>query len=204
MNKFKNNRKYSQPIIWEGDLNDDCTAKWSGLLLRAEWMDRNRWWWCVYDMMDNESQIDSSNEYKEQFTDGKVSRSKAEEVAKNYIKDLLISEIKKSTEDHDIEGLISDLKIIGISPMVSIMVLVKDFEYKYEDAKNKVFDSPIWIGLREQSEALTQLFLDAGAEDADKVEYVDGLVSSLTFDLTKDEPKKAKSFWGKLKRIIGK
>lgn len=204
MNKFKNNRNFSQPIVWEGNLSDDCTAKWSGLMLRAEWMDKNQWWWCVYDMIDNENQIDSSNEYSEQFIDGKVARSKAEDVAKNYLKDLLVSEIKESTESHNIEVLISDLKILGISPAASIMVLVKDFEYKYVDAKDKVFDSPIWIGLREQSEELTQMFLDAGAEDADKVEYMDGRVSSITFDLTKGESTKKHSFWNRLKRIIKK
>ncbi|MDR6568809.1 hypothetical protein [Chitinophaga ginsengisegetis] len=39
-----------EPIIWTGDLSDDCTAKWAGLMLRAEWMEKNYWWWAVYDM----------------------------------------------------------------------------------------------------------------------------------------------------------
>lgn len=71
------NRDFYQPIIWEGDLNDNCIAKWAGLMLRAEWMDENYWWWCVYDMLDNEKQIDSSNEYEQRFIDGNTSREKS-------------------------------------------------------------------------------------------------------------------------------
>jgi hypothetical protein len=41
MSEFRKNRNFSQPIIWEWDLNDDCTARWAGLMLRAEWMDKN-------------------------------------------------------------------------------------------------------------------------------------------------------------------
>jgi len=52
-----------QPIIWTGDLDDDCTAIWAGLVLRAEWMDEDYWWWAVYDLQDGENQIDSSNNY---------------------------------------------------------------------------------------------------------------------------------------------
>ena len=33
----------NQPIIWRGDISDDCTAEWAGLMLRAEWMDDNYW-----------------------------------------------------------------------------------------------------------------------------------------------------------------
>jgi hypothetical protein len=39
----------SLPIEWTGDLDDDCTAQWAGLTLRAEEMKRGRWWWAVYD-----------------------------------------------------------------------------------------------------------------------------------------------------------
>ena len=72
MKTVEKNRNFSQPIIWNGDLKDDCTAKWSGLMLRAEWMDEDYWWWCVYDVLDNENQIDSSNEYDERFIGGEV------------------------------------------------------------------------------------------------------------------------------------
>ena len=37
------------PIEWTGDLHDDCTARWAGLMLRAEQMQRGVWWWAVYD-----------------------------------------------------------------------------------------------------------------------------------------------------------
>jgi len=75
----------SQPIIWTGDLNDDCTARWVGLMLRAEWMDKDYWWWCVYDMEKDEIQIDSSNNYSERFLSGEIARNKAEEIAKKYL-----------------------------------------------------------------------------------------------------------------------
>lgn len=201
MKTIEKNRDFDQPIIWSGDLNDDCTAKWAGLMLRAEWMDENYWWWCVYDMLDNENQIDSSNEYDERFIGGEKAREKAEEVAKNYLKNELISNLKRTKENVNFDRLISDLKLIGISPMQTILTLIKDFEFEHRDAKNKVFDSPVWEGLREQSEMLTQAFLDAGAEEADQVEYYeDGHVSSITFDLTKDDAKKEKpTFWKRIK-----
>ncbi len=185
------NREFDQPIIWNGDLNDDCTARWSGLMLRAECMDEDYWWWCVYDMLDNENQIDNSNEYDEQVIGGEKARKKAEEVAKNYLKNELVTQLKRSLEKADIARLVSDLKLIGISPMQTIITLVQDFQFEYRDARNKVFDSPVWEGLREQSENLTQAFLDIAAEDADKIEYnEDGQVSSITFDLTKEDSKK--------------
>ena len=49
---------------WYGDLDDDCTAKWAGFLLRAEWMDDNLWWWAVSDL-ETEEELDSSNYYRE-------------------------------------------------------------------------------------------------------------------------------------------
>jgi len=47
------------PPQWTGDLDDDCTAKWRGLMLRAEWMQADVWWWCVYD--ESGEQVASSN-----------------------------------------------------------------------------------------------------------------------------------------------
>ena len=201
MNRIVKNRNFDQPIIWNGDLNDDCTARWSGLMLRAEWMDEDYWWWCVYDMLDNENQIESSNEYNEKFIGGEKAREKAEEVAKNYLKEELIRNLKSSVEKIDSDKLISDLKAIGISPTQTILTLIKDFGFEHRDAKNKVFDSPVWKGLREQSEILTQAFLDAGAEVAHKVEYYeDGHVSSITFGLIKDDANHEKpTFWKRIK-----
>jgi hypothetical protein len=77
-----------QPIVWTGDLGDDCCARWAGLMLRAEWMDEAYWWWAVYDMEKNEITIDDSNNYNERFIGGEVSRKKAEAVAKKYLLEL--------------------------------------------------------------------------------------------------------------------
>lgn len=73
------------PIIWTGDLNDDCTARWNGLMLRAEWMDQDYWWWAVYDMENGEITIDSSNEHEESCIGGENARKKAENVAQKYL-----------------------------------------------------------------------------------------------------------------------
>ncbi|HEX8658283.1 MAG TPA: hypothetical protein VF690_12145 [Hymenobacter sp.] len=76
-------------ITWQGDLSDDCSADFAGLLLRAEWMHKKRWWWCVYDMQDvNEVQIDSSNEYKTSCLGGVAARTKAENAARKYLAEL--------------------------------------------------------------------------------------------------------------------
>ncbi|MBF02496.1 MAG: hypothetical protein CMP76_13990 [Flavobacterium sp.] len=77
-----------QPITWTGDLSDDCTAKWAGLMLRAEWMDEDYWWWAVYDMQKEEATIDDSNNYTDRFIGGDISRQKAENVAKKYITEI--------------------------------------------------------------------------------------------------------------------
>ena len=36
--------------VWTGDLDDDCTARWAGFLLRAEEMERGSWWFSVTDL----------------------------------------------------------------------------------------------------------------------------------------------------------
>ena len=46
----KRNILANKPIVWTDDLEDDCIALWAGLMLRAEWMDEDYWWWAVYDM----------------------------------------------------------------------------------------------------------------------------------------------------------
>lgn len=78
----------SQPITWTGDLSDDCTATWAGLMLRAEQMDETHWWWAVYDMQKGEAIIDDSNNYTERFIRGDISRQKAERVAQKYITEI--------------------------------------------------------------------------------------------------------------------
>lgn len=79
-------RKFADSdIIWTGDLSDDCTANWAGLMLRAEWMEDDFWWWAVYDMTLNEMVVDSSNEYDVPFLSGEQARIKAESVARTYL-----------------------------------------------------------------------------------------------------------------------
>ncbi|MFN7495045.1 MAG: hypothetical protein ACK5RG_19155 [Cyclobacteriaceae bacterium] len=77
-----------QPITWTGDLSDDCTATWAGLMLRAEQMDETHWWWAVYDMEKGGATIDDSNNYTERFRGGDISRQKAERVAQKYITEI--------------------------------------------------------------------------------------------------------------------
>ena len=197
------NIDFHKPIIWKGDLNDDCTANWAGLMLRAECMDDDYWWWCVYDMLDDENQIDSSNEYDQKFIGGKASREKAEEIAKTYLKDKLIN-IETNSDFYKISDFITDLKVLGVSPLESIRLLKNKFDINLSECRDLVFDSKDWEGAREISEKLTQEFLNAGAEVADKVEFINGRVSSITFDLTTDVQKDNQkqnnnSFWNKIK-----
>ena len=77
-----------EPIIWTGDLSDDCLANWAGLMLRAEWMDDFDWWWAVYDMQNNAETIDCSNEYDMKCINGELARANAEKVAKKFIQSI--------------------------------------------------------------------------------------------------------------------
>lgn len=79
------NRNTSLPIVWTGDLDDDCTAVWAGLMLRAECMNEDYWWWCIYDMENQKNVVDASYKYNHQFRSGNESRQAAEERAKHYL-----------------------------------------------------------------------------------------------------------------------
>ncbi len=78
-------RDMHSPIAWTGDLQDDCSAKFAGLVLRAEWMDNDLWWWCIYDMNNGGIQIDSSNNYNRRPNTGEVARKAAEHSAFKYL-----------------------------------------------------------------------------------------------------------------------
>ena len=82
----------AEETIWKGNLNDDCTAEWKGMTLRAEEMDKAYWWWAVYgesgDIID-----DSDSYYPEKFKKGKVAREAAENAAKKHMQ-------KKATYNH--------------------------------------------------------------------------------------------------------
>jgi len=73
-------------INWTGDLSDDCSAEWNGFLLRAEWMDDDCWWWCVYDQISGE-QLAASNwgtsSWEESRT-GDDARAAAEKAARSF------------------------------------------------------------------------------------------------------------------------
>lgn len=88
MNREERKILAKQPIVWKGDLSDDCTAVWAGLMLRAEWMQGSLWWWAVYDKQGDDISIKSSNDYSEKCTSGKDAREKAEAIARNYISTL--------------------------------------------------------------------------------------------------------------------
>ena len=70
---------------WYGDLDDDCTARWAGLMLRAECMQDDIWWWAVHDDAQNE-QVHSSNDTGESVCHfGGEARQAAEKAARRYL-----------------------------------------------------------------------------------------------------------------------
>lgn len=74
-------------VEWKGDLDDDCTAEWSGLLLRAEWMAGTRWWWAVSDLASGK-EIESSNtagHWEIDYSSGGMAREAAENAAREYL-----------------------------------------------------------------------------------------------------------------------
>jgi hypothetical protein len=77
--------KLDEPIIWTGDLDDDCTAIWNSLILRAEWMDEEFWWWAVSINDGRLDEIDSSNNYDFSCIGGENARKLAEQVAINWL-----------------------------------------------------------------------------------------------------------------------
>ena len=85
MNINAKNRATDQPIIWEGDFKDDCTSVWAGLMLRAECMKEDIWWWSVYDLKNNHIQIDCSDKHPGKTHSGEAARKEAEMAAKAYL-----------------------------------------------------------------------------------------------------------------------
>jgi hypothetical protein len=74
----------SRSIEWTGDLSDDCTAVWAGLVLRAEMMKRGSWWWAVYDDRTKEV-LRSSNTSETRVSNGKKARAAAESAARDWL-----------------------------------------------------------------------------------------------------------------------
>ena len=69
---------------WTGDIDDDCSARWSGFLLRAECMEEGDWWWAVSRENDGE-EIDSSNNYEVIVPSGEAARKAAEIAARKFM-----------------------------------------------------------------------------------------------------------------------
>ncbi|MCE9552929.1 MAG: hypothetical protein K8T91_06075 [Planctomycetes bacterium] len=69
---------------WTGDLDDDCTSLWAGLMLRAEHMHKSHWWWAVSDMESGE-EIASSNQTSKACRSGRAARLAAENAAREYL-----------------------------------------------------------------------------------------------------------------------
>lgn len=76
-----------EQITWIGDLDDDCTARWAGLMLRAEWMDGSHWWWAVSEIAIGR-ELASSNDDQREYTSGAAARSAAERIARAHISKL--------------------------------------------------------------------------------------------------------------------
>ena len=73
---------------WEGDLNDDCSAWHERLLLRAEQMDEEYWWWAVSEGVQPNrfKEIASSNDDgAPTCKNGPEARASAEAVARHYL-----------------------------------------------------------------------------------------------------------------------
>ena len=74
------------PLVWTGGLDDDCTARWAGLTLRAEWMNGVDWWWCVYDDASGEQLASSNSRHASNpCNSGDAARAAAEEFARAWL-----------------------------------------------------------------------------------------------------------------------
>jgi hypothetical protein len=88
----------ASPTSWLGDLDDDCTAEWAGLTLRAEQMDRKHWWWAVYDSATNEAIADSHG-CSEISRNGKRARNAAKLAARKWLTEQFPSDSGERTSD---------------------------------------------------------------------------------------------------------
>ena len=70
---------------WRGDLDDDCLADWGGLLLHAEWMQGELWFWAVYDPK-FDYQVVTSDHNKKPCRSGEQARREAENAALAYLR----------------------------------------------------------------------------------------------------------------------
>jgi len=87
-----------EPINWQGDLHDDCSAFWSGLLLRAEEMERGLWWWAVSNAATGELIADSLRS-DIRATTGAKARAAAEVAARLWCEERKRSRTNPSFRD---------------------------------------------------------------------------------------------------------
>ena len=78
-------RNVKDPISWGGNLDDDCIAYWAQLVLRAESMGADQWWWAVIDDKNDGLEIASSNKNDQICRDGVAARAAAEKAARKYL-----------------------------------------------------------------------------------------------------------------------
>ena len=73
------------PIVWKGDLDDDCTAIWNGLMLRTEWEDDDDWWWAVHHISSCKQLRSSTDLYAEKTKTGEAARNAAVRFALKHL-----------------------------------------------------------------------------------------------------------------------
>lgn len=69
-------------LTWGGELDDDCTAESGALVLRAEWMYDDIWWWAVYD---GQKLVASSTVMPAHYKSGAEARDAAEQAIVDYL-----------------------------------------------------------------------------------------------------------------------
>ena len=166
---------------------DDCCANWGGFLLRAEWMAENDWWWCVYDLLNDEIQVASSNDQTGGCFTGEIARKEAEKAAKEYLRVEIFMQRDLENDNNAISKYISDLKILDARLFHVIKSLADKLNLDHLSARELLAESKEWEAELKASHQLTQHFLDVCAEDADEVKIEDGRVTSVTFNLKKEE-----------------
>ena len=72
-------------IDWQGYLDDDCTAIWMGLMLRAEEMESNSWWWAVSRDEGRGPEVGASNWDGKPCPSGVIARQRAEACAREFL-----------------------------------------------------------------------------------------------------------------------
>lgn len=78
-------RELNAPIVWTGDLDDDCSSTWAEMVLHAEEMSLGDWWWAVTDTRLARAEVGSSNWEGQPCVSGESARRQAEQCARNYL-----------------------------------------------------------------------------------------------------------------------